>query len=121
MTGLCGRACSSIQTYVHMAELTEAYSNFSLPLLHSFIGCVQAPARTLVDQSEGLSPLLPAVDLEPATGPWRSTLPFQQEAVRLYRNGWSVNRIAVKLGVAWDSAALLLHKAGVRELKRKSR
>lgn len=93
------------------------------PLVHALAAAISAgeAGPTLVDQSEGLSPLLPAVDQEPATGPWCSTLPLQGEAVQLDSDGWSVNRIAVKLSIAWDSAALLLHKAGVRERRHESR
>jgi transposase-like protein len=62
-----------------------------------------------------------AVDQEPATGPWQSTLPRMAEAVELYSAGYSLNAISLKLGIAWDSVARLLNRAGVRERKNKSR
>jgi hypothetical protein len=105
---------------ITLAEVTRAYSKFPLPLLDTIDEALAGPEPTLVDQSEGLSPLQLAVDLEPATTPWRPTLLFMGEAVRLYQDGWSVNRIAIKLGIAWESAALLLHKAEVRELRKRS-
>jgi hypothetical protein len=75
----------------------------------------------LVDQSAGLSALLPAVDREPATGPWHSVRPYMDEAVRLYQDGHSLVQIQKKLGIAWDSVARLLDQAGVRERRNKSR
>lgn len=43
------------------------------------------------------------------------------EAVELYSAGYSLNAISLKLGIAWDSVARLLDRAGVRERKNKSR
>lgn len=43
------------------------------------------------------------------------------EAVELYRAGYSLSAIEKKLGIAWDSVARLLDKADVRERKNKSR
>ena len=68
----------------------------------------------MVDQSQGLSPLLPAAELEPTTKPWRSTFSYLNEAVALYADGHSVSAIARKLGIAWASVARLLNRVGVR-------
>lgn len=76
---------------------------------------------TLVQQSEGVCGLAPAVDQEPATGAWQSTLPRLAEAVELYSAGYSLTAVSKKLGIAWDSVARLLDRAGVRERKNKSR
>jgi len=43
------------------------------------------------------------------------------EAVELFQAGHSLNAISLKLGIAWDSVARLLDRAGVRERKNKSR
>ncbi|PZS24626.1 MAG: hypothetical protein DLM58_24320, partial [Pseudonocardiales bacterium] len=104
-----------------MAEVTRAYSNFHLPLLNTFEDTAKPEVVTLVDQSSGLSSLRPAVDVEPASGPWRSTLPFLEDAVALYEAGYSLTAIEKKLGIAWDSVARLLDRAGVRERKNKGR
>ena len=103
------------------AEVTEAYSKFVLPPLSWDKDAQNRAPVTLVDQSEGLSTLLPAVDREPAMSTWRSTWPFQAEAVRLYEAGWSLAAIRLELGIAWDSVARLLDRAGVRERRNKSR
>lgn len=104
-----------------MAEVVEAYSKFLIPPLDQgkdpFVG---APV-TLVGQSEGLSPLLPAVDRVPASTGWRSTRPFQDEVVRLYQEGRSLASIRQEVGIAWDSVARLLDRAGVRERRNKAR
>jgi hypothetical protein len=101
-----------------LAELTRAYSNFSLPELHTFRSDSKTPAPTLVDQAAGLSALLPAVDHEPATKPWRSTKPFQADVIRLYQQGRSLTSISRELGIAWESVARLLESAGLRERRR---
>jgi transposase-like protein len=43
------------------------------------------------------------------------------EVVQLYEAGYSLSAIEKKLGIAWDSVARLLDKAGVRERRNKSR
>lgn len=60
--------CSSSGT---LAEVVEAYSKFVLPPLDQEKDPITAPV-TLVGQSEGLSPLLPAVDQAPTSTGWRS-------------------------------------------------
>jgi hypothetical protein len=41
--------------------------------------------------------------------------------VELFAAGYSLTAISLKLGIAWDSVARLLDRAGVRERKNKSR
>jgi hypothetical protein len=106
---------------LRVAELTHAYSNFSLPPLHTFHNREEEPAPTLADQSAGLSKLLAATDAEPAETSWRSVRPYMDEVVQLYEAGYSLSAIEKKLGIAWDSVARLLDQAGVRERKNKSR
>jgi hypothetical protein len=101
--------------------VTRAYSNYDLPPLETFFAASAVVAPTLVDQSAGLARLLPATDAEPAETGWRTTLPRMDEAVELYRAGYSLTAIEKKLGIAWDSVARLLDRAGVRERKNKSR
>lgn len=101
--------------------MTRAYSNFHLPPLDADLIDSVDHYVTLVQQSEGVRPLVPATDEEPATGPWRSTLPFLTDAVGLYQDGHSLTAISAKLGIAWDSVARLLDRAGVRERKNRSR
>lgn len=74
-----------------------------------------------MDQSAGLACLLPATDAEPAETAWRPVQPYMDEAVRLYQEGYSLVQIQRELGIAWDSVARLLDKAGVRERKNKYR
>ena len=45
-----------------MAELTRAYSNFRIPPLDVIVNSAMSVHATLVQQSEGLSPLVPAID-----------------------------------------------------------
>lgn len=104
-----------------LAEVTEAYSKFVVPPLDLGKLPYEGPAVTLVGQSQGLSPLVPATDQEPAATGWRSTRPLQAEAVQLYQEGHSLASIRRELGIAWDSVARLLDRAGVRERKNKSR
>jgi transposase-like protein len=75
----------------------------------------------LVDQSAGLANLLPATDAQPGQTTWRSVRPYMEDAVQRYEAGYSLSAIEKKLGIAWDSVARLLDKAGVRERKNKSR
>ena len=104
-----------------MAELTRAYSNFRIPPLDVIVNSAVITRATLVQQSEGLSPLLPASDAEPAQSSWRSTRPYQAEVVRLYQTGRSLTSISRELRISWDSVARLLERAGVRERKNKGR
>lgn len=76
---------------------------------------------TLVEQAEGIGSLRPATDAEAVQTGWRLTLPYLADAVALYEAGESLNKISQKLGIAWDSVARLLDRAGVRERKNKSR
>jgi hypothetical protein len=101
--------------------VTRAYSNFHLPPLDPGLTGSSDHYVTLVQQSGGLRSLSPAVDQEPATGPWQSTVPRMSEAVELFEAGHSLTQISLKLGIAWDSVARLLDRAGVRERKNKSR
>jgi hypothetical protein len=95
--------------------------SFRLPPIHETGGLdVDAPV-TLVAQSEGLSAMALASDAEPTVTTWRSTKPHQVEVVRLYQQGRSLTSIAGEVGIAWDSVARLLDRAGVRERKNKSR
>lgn len=98
--------------------MTRAYSKFSLPL---FDTAGDAVKHTLVDQSGGVAQLMPAVDAAPAETGWRSTLPLLDDAAALYSLGLSLTQIAIKLGIAWDSVARLLDRAGARERKNKRR
>jgi hypothetical protein len=102
-----------------MAEVARTYSNFAIPPLHSINDLAPAPSPTLVDQSAGLSNLLPATDAEPAETAWRSVWPYMPEAVQLYQAGYSLTAIQKKLGIGWDSVARL-DKAGVRERRKKA-
>lgn len=102
-------------------KVTEAHSKFIVPPLDQGIRSPVRASATLLDQSHGLSPLVPATDQRPATTAWRSTLPLEAEAVRLYQEGHSLAAIRRELGIAWDSVARLLDRAGVRERKNKSR
>ena len=103
----------SNKTKVRLAEVTRAYPNFHLPPLNQSLTSSEDQHVTLVHQSEGVSGLVPAVDQEPATGPWQSTPPRMVEAV-----GPAVRVLAdcdlYQLGIAWDSVARLLDRAGVR-------
>jgi len=101
--------------------VTEAYSKFVVPPLDLGKRHYEGTPATLVGQAQGLSPLVPAVDQEPAASTWRSTRQFQAEAVRLYKEGHSLSSIHRELGIAWDSVARLLDRAGVRERKNKAR
>ena len=74
---------------------------------------------TLVQQSEGLSPLVPAADAEPVQSNWRSTRPYQAEVVRLHQTGRSLTSISREVGISWDSVARLLDRAGVRARNRR--
>lgn len=82
---------------------------------------IEEPTPTLVDQSVGLSGQLLSTDADAAETTWRSVRPYMDEAVELYQAGHSLSAIARKLGIAWDSVARLLDRAGVRERKNKSR
>ena len=101
--------------------MARTYSNFVLPPLHSINDLAQDPSPTLIDQSAGLNKLLPAIDAEPAETTWRSVRPYMDEVVQLYQAGYSLTAIERKVGIAWDSVARLLDRAGVRERKNKSR
>jgi hypothetical protein len=59
-------------------------------------------SATLVDQSEGLSALVPSADVEPPTATWRSTKPHQAEVVRLYATGRSLTSISKDVGIVGD-------------------
>ena len=61
----------------------------------------------------------PAVDAEPAQTLWRPVRAYMEEAVQLYRGGYSLTAIGKKLGIAWDSVARLLDEAGVRPRHRR--
>lgn len=101
--------------------MTRTYSNFSLPPLDVFNGPLPGAGPTLVDQSAGKAVLVPATDAKPAESAWRPVARYMDEVVDLYRAGYSLSAIEKKLGIAWDSVARLLDKAGVRERKNKSR
>jgi hypothetical protein len=101
--------------------VTEAYSNFSLPPLDTFAFRKDVAEPTLVDQSAGIANLVPATDAQPAETSWRSVRAHMTEVVQLYEAGYSLSAIEKKLGIAWDSVARLLDKAGVRERRNKSR
>lgn len=101
--------------------MIRIYSNFSLPAPNRDEKQASDQTVTLVAQAQGLSSLLPAADAEPAQRAWRSTLPFQAEVVRLYQDGRSLTSIEKEVGIAWDSVARLLDRAGVRERKNKGR
>lgn len=101
-----------------MAELTRAYSNFRIPPLDVIVNSAMSVHATLVQQSEGLSPLVPAIDAEPVQSNWRSTRPYQAEVVRLYKKGRSLTSISREVGISWDSVARLLDIAGVRARNR---
>jgi transposase-like protein len=62
-----------------------------------------------------------ASDVEPAITAWRSTRPHQAEVVRLYQAGRSLTSISKEIGIAWESVARLLDRAGVREWKKNGR
>lgn len=79
------------------------------------------PSPTLVDQSAGRANLIPATDAEPPETIWRPVRPYMDEVVELYKAGYSLSAIERKVGVAWDSVARLLDKAGVMERKNRSR
>jgi transposase-like protein len=64
--------------------------------------------------------LVLATDAEPKGTSWRSVRPYLDEVVQLYEAGYSLTAIEKKLGIAWDSVARLLDKAGVRERRNKS-
>lgn len=90
--------------------------SFSHPwLLHP------AALRRSANQAKGRSTLLPAEDERATASTLHSTRHYQAEAVRLYQQGWSLASIRQELGIAWDSVARLLDRAGVRERKNKSR
>lgn len=102
-------------------EVTRSYANFSLPPLDALERGQTGLEPTLVDQSAGQAVLVPATDAEPANSAWRPVAPYMEEVVELYRAGYSLTAIEKKVGIAWDSVARLLDKAGVRERKNKSR
>jgi hypothetical protein len=64
---------------------------------------------------------MPATDAATAETTWRSVRPYMEEVVRLYQAGHSLKVIEKKVGIAWDSVAPLLDKAGVRERRNKSK
>lgn len=101
--------------------MARTYSNFRLPPLHSTNDLDQRVHPTLVDQSEGRASIQSAHDAEPASSAWRSIRCHQVEAVRLYEAGRSLTSISNEVGIAWDSVARLLDRAGVRERKNKDR
>ena len=101
--------------------MTRAYSNFSIPPLDILNDLAPESRPTLVDQSAGLSKLLPATDAEPTETAWRPVRTYMDEVVQLYAAGYSLSAIERKVGIAWDSVARLLDKAGVRERKNRSR
>jgi hypothetical protein len=76
------------------------------------------PAATLADQSAGLSCLVPASDVAPTTTTWRRTLPYLDDVCRLYKEGRSLTAISRELGIAWESVARLLERAGLRPRRR---
>ncbi len=44
-------------------------------------------------------------------------MPYQAEVVHLYQTALSLTKISKKVGIAWDSVARLLDRAGGRERK----
>jgi hypothetical protein len=105
-----------------LAEVLYLYSNFRIPEVpHLPDAQPRDEVVTLTDQAEGRSSLLLAeAGARPATA-WKSTRPHQGKVVRLYEDGHSLTSIAKQVGIAWDSVARLLDRAGVRERKNKSR
>jgi hypothetical protein len=100
---------------VDVAEVIRAYSYFRMPetsCTHTDTG------STLVDQSEGLAPLVPAADAEPAAL-WQSVGRHRDEVVRLYSAGHSLTSVATDVRIAWDSVARLLQRAGLRPRNRR--
>ena len=61
--------------------------------------------------------MLPAADSDPAETTWRPVRPYMDEVVQLYHAGYSLTAIEKKVGIAWDSVARLLDRAGVRQRK----
>lgn len=101
-----------------MAEVLYLYSNFRIPEPPDLPDAERSDdVMTLADQAEGRSSLLLAeAGTRPATA-WKSTRPHLDKVVRLYEEGHSLTSISKQVGIAWDSVARLLDRAGVRERK----
>lgn len=76
-----GRNCDRVEAAPPggvVAELIGSYSNSALPPLDTFGASTERRVATLVDQSAGLSQLMPAMDAEAAETAWRSVGPYER-------------------------------------------